>query len=183
MLEWLKGILGESYTEEIDKAVSKEIGKNFVTKADFNTKIETSKSLEDQLAERDGQLEELKKVDTAGLEDKIKELQAANVTAKQEYENKVRDMEFGFALDRALAAAKAKNVKAAKALIDTEGLTLKDGEIVGLNERIEKAKEENQFLFDSDKSLPAFAGSTPGSTPSGDAPSTLGQALREHFKK
>ena len=36
MLEWLKNILGEDYTDEVDAKVSAEIGKNFVTKADFN---------------------------------------------------------------------------------------------------------------------------------------------------
>lgn len=36
MLEWLKTILGDAYTEEIDKKVSEEIGKNFVARADFN---------------------------------------------------------------------------------------------------------------------------------------------------
>lgn len=35
MLEWLKTILGDMYTEDIDKKVSAEIGKNFVSKADF----------------------------------------------------------------------------------------------------------------------------------------------------
>ena len=29
-LEWLKGILGDKYTEDIDKQVSAEIGKAFV---------------------------------------------------------------------------------------------------------------------------------------------------------
>ena len=35
-LEWLKPILGDGYTEEIDKAVSEQIGKGFVARADFN---------------------------------------------------------------------------------------------------------------------------------------------------
>jgi len=35
MLEWLKTILGEHYTEDINKKISAEIGKNFVSKADF----------------------------------------------------------------------------------------------------------------------------------------------------
>lgn len=37
MLEWLKTILGDTYTEDIDKKVSEEIGKQFVSRADFNT--------------------------------------------------------------------------------------------------------------------------------------------------
>lgn len=46
MLEWLKTILGDAYTEDIDKKVSDEIGKQFVSRADFNTLNETKKTLE-----------------------------------------------------------------------------------------------------------------------------------------
>ncbi len=46
MLEWLKTILGDTYTEDIDKKVSDEIGKQFVSRTDFNTLNETKKTLE-----------------------------------------------------------------------------------------------------------------------------------------
>jgi|GEM_PF-4661215 len=45
MLEWLKNILGDGYTEDIDKRVSSEIGKAFVSKADFNVANENYKQL------------------------------------------------------------------------------------------------------------------------------------------
>ena len=51
MLEWLKTILGDAYTEEIDKKISGEIGKAFVSKADFNSKNEELKNARAQLAE------------------------------------------------------------------------------------------------------------------------------------
>ena len=43
MLDWLKGILGDAYTDEVDQKVSAEIGKHFVAKTDFNTLNETKK--------------------------------------------------------------------------------------------------------------------------------------------
>ena len=46
MLDWLKAILGDSYTEDIDSKVSAEIGKGFVSRTDFNTLNETKKALE-----------------------------------------------------------------------------------------------------------------------------------------
>lgn len=46
MLEWLKAILGDTYTEDIDKKVSDEIGRQFVSRTDFNTLNETKKTLE-----------------------------------------------------------------------------------------------------------------------------------------
>ncbi|MCI1965977.1 MAG: hypothetical protein LKJ17_07595 [Oscillospiraceae bacterium] len=45
MLDWLKAILGDAYTDDIDKKVSAEIGKGFVSRADFNTTNEAKKSL------------------------------------------------------------------------------------------------------------------------------------------
>lgn len=53
MLDWLKTILGEAYSEEIDKKVSEEIGKNFVARADFNALNTEKKKLADTVKERD----------------------------------------------------------------------------------------------------------------------------------
>ena len=44
MLEWLKTILGDHYTEDIDKQISTEIGKGFVARADFNAKNDDLKT-------------------------------------------------------------------------------------------------------------------------------------------
>lgn len=67
MLEWLKTVLGDAYTPEIDTAVSQEIGKGFVARTDFNTKtakvteLETEvKQLREGIKTRDTQLSELK---------------------------------------------------------------------------------------------------------------------------
>ena len=69
MLEWLKTILGDNYSEEIDTAISGEIGKGFVSKANYDQRNTAYKDLQKQIAERDTQLEELKKVDTAKLQE------------------------------------------------------------------------------------------------------------------
>ena len=61
-LEWLKTILGDGYTEDIESKIAQEIGKGFVSKADFNAVKTQQKKLEDDLKTRDTQLEELKKV-------------------------------------------------------------------------------------------------------------------------
>ena len=163
MLEWLKGILGDSYTEEIDKKVSDAIGKSFVARADYNAKNEAHKTLEAQLTERDKQLDELKKVDAAGLQAQIAKLQEENKTAKETYEKQISDMQFGYALDTALAGAKVKNAKAVKALLDSEELKLgEDGKITGLEAQLEKLKSDADYLFESDNPLPTFSGPTPG---------------------
>lgn len=80
MLEWLKEILGTHYTEEIDKKVSAEIGKGFVSKTDFNAAKAELKTARETITERDSQLETLKKSggDLEALKSQIEKLQADN---------------------------------------------------------------------------------------------------------
>ncbi len=49
MLEFLKEILGDGYTAEIDQKISAEIGKRFVGRDDYNSKNEATKALKAQL--------------------------------------------------------------------------------------------------------------------------------------
>jgi TolA-binding protein len=87
MLEWLKTILGDAYTEEIDKKVSAEIGKSFVSRTDFNALNETKKTLETQISDRDKQIENLKKVDPKKMQEEITRLQDENKATKEKYES------------------------------------------------------------------------------------------------
>lgn len=147
MLEWLKTILGESYTEELDKKVSAEIGKNFVPRSDFNTANEAKKTLEGQLADRDKQLEELKKVDAAGLQAEITRLQGENKAAKEKFDADLAVVRLDAALDAEIVKAGGRNTKAIKALLDSSKLSLEtDGSIKGLD--LDAVKESDSYLFD-----------------------------------
>ena len=120
MLDWLKTILGEAYSEEIDKKVSEEIGKNFVARADFNTLNTEKKALADTVKERDKQLETLKAStgDVEALKTQIATLQTENTAATKAHEAEIKRLKIDTAVELALSAAKAKNVKAVKALLD-----------------------------------------------------------------
>lgn len=166
MLEWLKTVLGEAYTDDIDKKVSDEIGKNFVARADFNAKLEEIKTLHTQIGERDTQLEELKKVDAEGLKQRITELQGENKKAQDAYNAKLDEIRFEHALEAALSGAKARNVKAAAALLDRETITFKDGKLSGLDEQIQSIKKDNAYLFEDDAAKKPVKGMKPiGSMP------------------
>lgn len=166
MLEWLKTILGDAYTEEIDKKVSEEIGKNFVARSDFNTLNAEKKSLADTVKERDNQLEELKKSsgDVAELKEKIATLQAENENAKTAHEKEIKDLKIENAVEVALSASGAKNLKAVKALLDLENAELADdGTVKGLDEQLKKLAEsdDSAFMFDAGKNT-KFRGFKPG---------------------
>lgn len=123
--EWLKEIFGESYNEEVDKKVEEKLLERFVSKEDFNAVNEIKMELERQYNE----LQDNFKGETEGLKKKIAE------TIKNS------------AVDMAIFKAKGKNVKAIKALIDMEKITVhEDGTIEGLD--LESIKKTDGYLFD-----------------------------------
>ena len=153
MLDWLKAILGDTYTEDIDKKVSEEIGKAFVARADFNAVNESKKALEGQIAERDKQIKGFEKLtgDNEELKTQLAAAQEANKAAKTEYEAQVKKLTLDSKVESALLAAKAKNVKAARALLDESKISLDGENVLGLNEQLEALKKDAAYLFGEDK--------------------------------
>lgn len=165
MLDWLKTILGDAYTDDIDRKVSDEIGKNFVARADFNTLNAEKKSLAETVKERDKQLDDLKKTagDADTLKKQIGELQTANSEQKKAHDAEMRQIRINSAVELALLAAKAKNVKAARALLNLEKAEIDEsGSVKGLADQIKKLTEapDSSFLFETGKN--DFTGLKPG---------------------
>lgn len=185
MLDWLKTILGDAYTEELDKKVSEEIGKNFVSRADFNTLNTEKKALADTVKDRDKQLEALKAStgDVEALKTQIATLQADNAAAAKTHEAEIKRLKIDTAVELALSTAKAKNAKAVKALLDLEKAELADdGTVKGLDDQIKKLVEgaDTGFLFDTSTPKKDFKGFKPGET--GD-PKPSGDLTLENFRK
>lgn len=168
MLEWLKTILGDAYTPEIDTAVSQEIDKGFVARADFNAKtakaaeLETeAKQLRETVKTHAVQLEELKKAtgDSAELTRKIEDLERQNKDDKTKFEKELGRVKLMAAVDAELAAAGSKNNTALKAVLADflTGAKVEDGKIVAkvgdesitLSSKIEAMKKDasTDFMF------------------------------------
>lgn len=165
MLTWLKELLGESYSEEIDKKVEKQIGKEYVPKSDLDVLGEVKTQLEKEVETRDKQIEKLKKIDPEKLQEQITQLQEQNAQDKAAYEAKLKETQINNAVEKSLLTSKAKNIKAVRALLDLENAELlEDGSIKGLTEQIEalqKAKD-SAFLFENPKEAPVLQGLKPG---------------------
>lgn len=126
-----------------------------------------------QVADRDKQLESLKT--TAGnneaLTKQIADLQTENAKAKETHESEMNQLKVDFAVEKALTGAKAKNVKAVKALLDLADAKLdKEGNVKGLQEQIDKltADESTKFLFEApmqnNQQQNTFKGFQPGAS-------------------
>lgn len=136
-----------------DEQISKILDgfKGFVPPARFNEVNEAKKNAEQQLCERDKQLADLKK-SMAGNDDlnqKIENLQAENKAAREKYERDLASYKVSNAIDLALTQHGAKNLIAAKALINLESIKIDGDNITGIDEQIKKLEsdKDTSFLF------------------------------------
>lgn len=75
MLDFLKEILGDAYTEDIDTRVSEEVGKRFVAKSDFTAKSNELKAVQARLDDATKTIE--------GLQEQGKDLEAVRKEAAE----------------------------------------------------------------------------------------------------
>jgi len=156
-MDWLKKLI-EKHTkdgvvnqEELIKEVNSEFPKHAVPKETYNTLAETKTKLEGDIAERDTQLEALKKVDAAGLQAEITRLQGENTTAKAKYEADMKDLTLSNAIKLALTG-KVHDESIVTGLVDKTKLIVgDDGKIVGLDEQLTTLKEGKSFLFKTEE--------------------------------
>ena len=153
-MDWLKELLKKAGIEEgklegTIADINKELPKYFIPKDKYNEAAEAKKKLEADLAARDTQLEELKKAAGSNeeLKKQIETLQADNKKASEEWQAKMAEMQLGFALERALTAAKAKNPKAVKALLDLEKVKLDGEKLLGLDDQLKELQKSDAYLF------------------------------------
>lgn len=138
-------------TDEQVENVMKEYGKSvndIKAKADKVDSLESQiQDYQKQIEERDNQLEELKKIDAEGLQAKIEELQQLNEQTVSEFEEKLQKQAFEHRLENSLKDAGVRNVKAVKALLDTENIKLDGETLLGLDDQLKGLQESDPYLF------------------------------------
>jgi len=155
-MEWLKELLKKAGVDEskIDGLISdvnKELPKHFVAKQQYNEVAEAKKKLETDVAERDKQLDELKKAAGASeeLRAQIQKLQDENRQAKEKYEDDLKNLKLSSAIKAAIAG-KVHDEDLVAGLFDREKLVLDGDKVVGLDEQLKTLQESKAFLFKSD---------------------------------
>lgn len=167
-LQWIKDILGDAYTDEMDAKVSAALGERFVSRADFNAKNNRVTELETQVGQLEEQakthatsLADLKKLtgDNEALTKKIGELEEQAKTDKAAYEKELAQVKLLAAVDAELTAAGSKNNTAVRAILADflAGAKVVDGKVTGkvggenvtLAARIEALKKDaaTDFMF------------------------------------
>ena len=135
-------------------------------KKDLEVNDKKINNLSTQLEEANQTIANFKEMDVDAIKAAADEWKTKAEQIQTEAEAEIQKLKFENTLDLALSAAKPKNVKALKALLNMDDLKLSQetGEIVGLEEQLKQLTEEHDYLFDSDKPVPKI---TTGSTNSG----------------
>lgn len=157
-MEWIKNILEKHVGEDgklvLDgaiKEINKKAPEHIVPKDQYNSLSESNKQLKADVQTRDTQLEELKKAGSVDdLKKQLNEAQEANKKAQKEYDEKIADMKFNTAIEKALASALHPDLIAKQ--IDKSKLKLnKDDTVDGLDDQVKTLKETYKDMFKPEK--------------------------------
>lgn len=159
MLEWLKTILGESYTEDIDKAVSVEIGKNFVSKGDFNTKNEELKSTQALLETANTTIQGYKDLDIEGIQKSAADWETKYNTDTKALKDQLAATQYGYAVEQTVSGLEFTSESAKKAFVadlTAKKLPYENGKLLGFDDYRKAYAEADPGAFAPEKPAPTF---------------------------
>lgn len=161
---------GLSVPEDKSADFDKVFKENYKTVAEVG-KIETARdNYKSQLETAQNTLKSFDGVDVSELKGQIQKLTGDLATQETAYNQKIADMEFHSLLDGQISAAKAKNVKAVKALLDVDALKNSQNRDADIQSALESVKADNGYLFDDGNPVPTVTvPSTPAPVKQTDA--------------
>lgn len=164
--DFIKLGLSEEDAKKAADASQEEL-KGFIPKARFDEVNTEKKKLETTVAERDTQLETLKNStgDVEAMKKQITDLQADNKAKDETHAAEIKQLKVDAAVSAAITAAKGKNEKAVKALLELDEVELNDdGTVKGLDNQIKKLLEadDTKFLFNTETKKTKIKGAEPG---------------------
>lgn len=158
--------------ETIDKIMAENGNDVNAARAEFESIKQQLEATNNQIQERDVQLESLKKSsgDNEALKKQIETLQTENKAAKEKYETEMKDLKLSAAIKLSVAGI-AHDTDIVSGLLDKSRLILSDdGKVSGLEEQLNTLKKEKSFLFkESEK---AGTKSEPGTKKTNYTPTT-----------
>lgn len=162
--------IDEALAAKAAEAFAEEL-RGYIPKARFDEVNEAKKQLE--------------KADVAGLQAQLAKLQEESKKAKEQYDAELKNLQLGSAVDKALLTAKAKNLKAVKALLELDKLQMDGDTVKGLEDQLKNLMTgaDTKFLFaESQAMIKGFVpGETKDGTPSADKPATLAESLKAFY--
>lgn len=139
--------------KEVMDKVMVEHGKSTQSSKDELAQLTTERDgLKEQLTQRDTDLKDLqsKSKDSEELQTSLADLQSKYDSDTADLNTKLSATQLNSAIELGLTQNGAKNIKAAKALLDNDTLKIGDkGQLLGLSEQLTALKESDAYLFGS----------------------------------
>lgn len=168
--------IGIEIPEEKKSDFDKAFNKNYKTVSEMETVKENLKNANEQLKQRDADLEELKKT-MKGLEEgnenakklteQIEALQKKSKEEKEALEKQIESQKYDFAIEKRCAGLKFSSKAGRKAFISDlkeKELKMEDGEILGFDDFVKSYKENDAGVFseETNGTTPKFGGKSGG---------------------
>lgn len=156
-MEFLKDIFGDqalTYSElETALKANKEIKLANLASGQYVDKEKLIKA-EGDIQTMQKTIRDLQALDAEGLKSQLGTLQKKYDDDLEALNAKLTGQALNSKVDMALKDAKAKNLKAVRALLDMDKVSLENDEVVGLEEQLAGITKDNPFLFGDDKNPP-----------------------------
>lgn len=172
--------LTEEQIAEVFKINGKDVEK---AKGDLTTKETELASVKEQLKTANTEIESYKSMDIEAIKKAADEYKTKFEEAQANAQKEIESLKFEHSLESALTKAGAKNVKAAKALLDIESLRGSKNIDSDLETAITTLKESEEYLFGETEPI-GTGGSIGGGDKNKKTPPVedLGSALAQYYK-
>jgi septal ring factor EnvC (AmiA/AmiB activator) len=150
--EFLKSLnLDDKVIEQIMSKNGADIENVKKSFGDVDSIKQENESYKAQIAERDKDIKKLSKQvkDNDDLSNQFNELQSKYKVDTEKLEGKLQENKLNTSLNEVLTAAKVRNPKAIKGLLNMDDIKLNDkDELIGVNDQLEALKKSDSYLFD-----------------------------------
>lgn len=117
-------------------------------------------SIKEQLKTAREGLDAFKGVDVKDLQGQVEKLTRDLEGKEKAHKQELADLAFEGVLKDAIAAAKGRNDKAIRALLDVDALKSSKDQTADIKTALEGLKKDNGYLFESDETPPPYAAGT-----------------------
>ena len=117
-------------------------------------------SIKEQLTAAKEGLKAFEGVDVKDLQGQVAKLTKDLTDKEAEHQAKLAELEFDGALKDAITAARGRNVKAVRAMLDVDTLRASKNREADIKAALEGLKKDSGYLFESDETPPPYAAGT-----------------------
>lgn len=160
---------GVELTDEQKTTITKEMGENYKTIADWQKQHDKVQTLEKTLKDTQDELKSFDGVDVEALNKKITDLTADLEQKDKDYQTQIADRDFQDMLKESIASVKGKNAKAITALLDLDALkeSKNQKEDIATALKALTEAEDSKMLFGQPDSKEVGEGDIPGTVTKG----------------